>query len=447
MEYKYEDQKEKFEDANSIVFSADITNEEALILQSLKEEQSKRLICSEAKAYQEFLKAYSRTSGYHVFKGDLDTLAASDIVVSFGVWFEDEAIASSRSIRTILEEKKGTFVYMHPIEDAALQSMITQFIKYEAGSEEGVAALLAYALLEGKALPENIKESLEEFDIGYLSAESNVGEEELESVSECIDKNTTISLLIGSDLYAHPKAVQIATLVALLEKYAGVNVVCLPPAKNALGVALICDLDDSVQGQSIGYHSCKEGSYLNADKCVTMNEEMQLSDRAGLKSIASILELPIQNLTDYSNQLLHIKGFRSPGEDSEKACMYKLVPQETKTDFVLDEIDDLPVYDGALIYTYKVEEKMAEEKRTSGVLYGSKQFAMAAKLQDNDAISFEVEGVKFSRVFKIDTYMKGVIALNPVFDIKLSAHLISSCRFSRLAFEKINNQKIGNNDE
>jgi len=43
--------------------------------------------------------------------------------------------------------------------------------------------------------------------------------------------------------------------------------------------------------------------------------------------------------------------------------------------------------------------------------------------------------------------MKGVIALNPVFDIKLSAYLISSCRFSRLAFEKINNQKIGNNDE
>ena len=43
--------------------------------------------------------------------------------------------------------------------------------------------------------------------------------------------------------------------------------------------------------------------------------------------------------------------------------------------------------------------------------------------------------------------MKGVVALNPTFDIKLSASLLSSYRFSRLAFEKINNQKIGNNDE
>ncbi len=36
---------------------------------------------------------------------------------------------------------------MHPIEDATLRANITQFIKYEVGSEEGVAALLAYTLL------------------------------------------------------------------------------------------------------------------------------------------------------------------------------------------------------------------------------------------------------------------------------------------------------------
>jgi NADH-quinone oxidoreductase subunit G len=72
---------------------------------------------------------------------------------------------------------------------------------------------------------------------------------------------------------------------------------------------------------------------------------------------------------------------------------------------------------------------------------------MATKLQDGDLISYEIEGVKFRRVFKIDTHMKGVIALNPISAIKLSAYLISSYRFSRLAFEKINNQNIGNNDE
>ena len=448
MENNYERQKENFKDADSIVFSADITNEEALVLQLLKVKQGKRLICPEAKAYQDFLKAYGSSSGYHIFKGNVDTLAASDVVISFGVWFQDESAESTTLVRKMAEEKKAKFVYMHPIEDVTLQPTITQFIKYEVGSEEGVAALLAHTLLEDKDLSKDIEDILEDLDIGYLSAESNVGEEELESMYSLMSGKTTTSLIIGSDLYTHPKAGQIAKLIALLEQYAGVNVLCLPPTKNALGVALVCQLDDVAQGQSVSYKSCKEGTYVNVDKCVYMNEDMLTLDVAGLNSISNDLVLDTKTLIDYSNQLPQDKGFQILSDDDlKKPCMYRLIPQEQIRDFTLDEIDDLPVYDGAVIYTCKVEKLVAEERKIEGVLSASKQFAMATKLQDGDVISFEIEGVKFTRVFKIDTYMKGVIALNPTFDIDLSASLISSYRFSRLAFEKINNQKIGNNDE
>jgi len=448
VEYDYERQKENFKDADSIVFSADITNEEALVLQLLKVKQGKRLICPEAKAYQDFLKAYGSSSGYHIFKGNVDTLAASDVVISFGVWFQDESAESTTLVRKMAEEKKAKFVYMHPIEDVTLQPTITQFIKYEVGSEEGVAALLAHTLLEDKDLSKDIEDILEDLDIGYLSAESNVGEEELESMYSLMSGKTTTSLIIGSDLYTHPKAGQIAKLIALLEQYVGVNVLCLPPTKNALGVALVCQLDDVAQGQSVSYKSCKEGTYVNVDKCVYVNEDMLTLDVAGLNSISNDLGLDTKTLIDYSNQLPQDKGFQILSDDNlKKPCMYRLIPQEQIRDFTLDEIDDLPVYDGAVIYTYKVEKLVAEERKIEGVLSGSKQFAMATKLQDGDVISFEIEGVKFTRVFKIDTYMKGVIALNPTFDIDLSASLISSYRFSRLAFEKINNQKIGNNDE
>lgn len=447
MEYDYERQKENLEDVDSIVFSADITNEEALVLQSLKERQGKSLICPEAKAYQDFLKAYSSSSGYHIFKGDLGTLANSDVVISFGVWLQGESTESTTLVRKKLEDEKAKFVYMHPIEDATLQTSITQFIKYEVGSEEGVAALLAYTLLEDKDLPKEIEDILEDLDIGYLSAESNVGEEELESMHSLISGKTT-TLVIGSDLYTHPKAGQIAKLIALLERYAGMHVVCVPPAQNALGVALICQLDDVAHGRSVGYKSCKEGTYVNVNKCVYVNEDMHTSDVDGLNSISNDLGLDTKNLIDYSNQLPQDKGFQKLCEDDiKKPCIYRLIPQEEIKDFTLDEIDELPVYDGAVIYTYKVEKSVAEERKIEGVLSGSKQFAMATKLQDGDVISFEIEGIKFTRVFKIDTYMKGVIALNPTFDMKLSASLISSYRFSRLAFEKINNQKIGNNDE
>ncbi|MDM5263142.1 hypothetical protein PF327_02930 [Sulfurovum sp. XTW-4] len=448
MESRYESQKEKIVEADSIVFSAAITNEEAHIFQLLKEKQGKHLICPEAKVYQDFLKAYSSSSGYHIFKGDLDTLSASDVVISFGVWFQDESTEATSLVHKVLKEKKPQFVYMHPIEDARLQTSITQFIKYEVGSEEGVAALLAYALLQDVTLPEEIEDILDDLDIGYLSAESNVGEEELESMNSLIGDKTTVSLIIGSDLYTHPKAEQIAKLIAFLEMYAGVNVLCIPPLRNALGVALICDLDDDVQGQSVDYDTCKEGTYVNSDKCVYLNNDTETLNISELNSIATIVGLDAKNFIDYSNQLPKDKGFQKLSDDDLKNhCISRVIPQERIRDFTLDEIDDLPVYDGAVTYTYRKVENAMEKCLRESVLIGSKQFSTATKLQDGDMISFEIEGVKFERVFKIDTSMKGTIALNPTFDINLSASLLSSYRFSRLAFEKINNQKIGNNDE
>ena len=435
MEYTNEALKEQFEDVENILFSANITNEEAQDLQLLKEKQGKRLISSEAKAYQDFLKAYCSVSGYHIFNGVMDALADSEVVISFGVWFGDEMMVSISSARKTVEAENPKFVYMHPIEDASLQSSITQFIKYEVGSEEGVAALLAHTLLEEKEGPSGIEELLEELDIGYLSAESNVGEEELESMYEQIDETTRVSLMIGSDLYGHSKADQIAKLVALLEKYAGVNVVCFPPAKNALGVALICQLDDALEGKSALYETCHNGTYVNANRCFFLPNETALCD------------IDQHTILDFSEALPKDQGFQTiDRNDLKQQCIYKLLPQERKEALELDEVDDLPVYDGALVYTYHVEKVKEEEGQKRDILTGSKQFALATKLQDGDQITYEVGGVKFQRVFKIDTHMKGVIALNPVCVIKLSADLISSYRFSRLAFEKIN-QNIGNDNE
>jgi len=44
----------------------------------------------------------------------------------------------------------------------------------------------------------------------------------------------------------------------------------------------------------------------------------------------------------------------------------------------------------------------------------------------------EIDGVLFNRVFKIDTSLKGTIAINPTYDLGLSSALLSSYRFRRL---------------
>jgi NADH-quinone oxidoreductase subunit G len=52
-------------------------------------------------------------------------------------------------------------------------------------------------------------------------------------------------------------------------------------------------------------------------------------------------------------------------------------------------------------------------------------------------IEFVIDEVVFKRVFRIDTSMKGTIALNPLFDMGLSAALLSSYRFNRLKFQRV----------
>ncbi len=60
-----------FKKAKSIIFADEITNEEALILQKLKEKFGYRLISHDARAFQKFMSAYSSISGKSLYGGDL----------------------------------------------------------------------------------------------------------------------------------------------------------------------------------------------------------------------------------------------------------------------------------------------------------------------------------------------------------------------------------------
>ena len=61
-------------------------------------------------------------------------------------------------------------------------------------------------------------------------------------------------MMIGEDFYYHDKAENLAKLIALVEQTSSIDVVMTPPKSNALGVALICDLDDAAEGYTVGYN-------------------------------------------------------------------------------------------------------------------------------------------------------------------------------------------------
>jgi len=463
---------EAFKNADSVIFASQTSNEEALILQKLKEKLGFKLVSHEAKAYQNFMQAYSEITGKNLSNGSLKTLSQSRAVIIMGSKINDDSPTVKYHINMASKWHRARVAYMHPLEDREMKNIVTQFIKYEAGSEEGAAALLADTLLKDTELPKGIRDFLNDLDIGYLSAESNIGEEELEALRKSLIKKSGFSLVVGSDLYAHPRAAQIAKLVALLEEYAGFNVICVPPAGNAMGISLICDLDDAAEGSTLGYNALadftlsalgdgdldmpamnqQEGTLTTVDKrVVPMNVALDYGGYV-LNDLASALGLNAEYTIDYTKALPQERGFEAMAFDDlpnyfdamgNENRGYVLTAQKVSVNRKLDDVEEMDGFDGAVVYNCNPTEQFSPFTAKSrllkdeAVLLGSQQFATATKLKDGERITFALDGIKFDRVFTIDTTMKGTIAVNPIFDMGLSTALLSSYRFSRLDFERV----------
>ena len=285
-------------------------------------------------------------------------------------------------------------------------------------------------------------------------------------------KKSGFSLVVGADLYAHPRAAQIAKLVALLEQYAGFNVICVPPAGNAMGISLICDLDDTVEGKTVGYNASadftlsalgdgdldmpamnqQEGTLTTVDKRVVPMNVALAYDGYVLNDVANALGLNAEYTIDYTSELPQSRGFEDAKFDDlpnyfdavgNENRGYILKAQKVSLNRKIDEVGEMDGFDGAVVYScnpteqfspFTAKSKLLDDK---AVLLGSGQFATVTKLKDGEKITFTIDGITFDRVFTIDTTMKGTIAVNPTFDMGLSTALLSSYRFSRLDFERV----------
>lgn len=457
-----------FKRAQSICFSAVITNEEALMLQKLKEKYKYNLVCDEAYGYQQFLKAYSSVSGTTIYSGDLNSIKDAEGIVVFGTRINDDNPMVKYHITMASKRNRARVAYLHPIEDSSISNIVTQFIKYEAGSEEGVVALLANALLNGHNVSNEMKNFLNDLDIGNLSAESSIGEEELEYLVKSMDKKQRFTIVAGSDLYNHPRATQIAKILGAIEKYSDFSLVIVPPATNALGVSLICSLDEKTEGYTIGYNAKgdfelsslgigdmdipalnqQEGTLTNIDKRVVPTNAAVSYQGYVLNDISNKLGLEAKYTIDYTSMLPIKAGFKAKAFDSLPDYFdnsgiehrgYLLDVKSVKINENFDEIEELPTFDGAIVYHCNEHTNMSAFTNITNAfesseiyLKGSRQFANIVKIQDGEEIIFNTNGIKYQRVFKIDEGMKGTIALNPTFDMDLVKSINSSYRFSHL---------------
>jgi len=149
----------------------------------------------------------------------------SDMIITIGTRVVTDNPTVQSYIDRMIKNHGSEFIYMHPIDDVSLQEKYTQYIKYEAGSEEGVFALLASFIIKNTSV--EFQNYFEDLDIGYLSGESSIGEEEFEILAEKIADKKEITFIIGDDITEHMKFENISKLIRLIDLYTDMNVVLL----------------------------------------------------------------------------------------------------------------------------------------------------------------------------------------------------------------------------
>ena len=451
-EAAYSNALEAIKNANAIRFSSIITNEEAHILQKIKEKLGLKLFNEDARLYGEFMNAYGSVSGKLHHSASLDALKHADGIIVLGSRIATDNPGVRYALTTAARHNGAKIVYAHPMEDSLMQNTVTQFMKYEVGTEEGVIALLANELLKNIELDKEDRKYFDDLDLGYLEAESNVGDDELSLMTKSFTRTTRRVLVLGSDLFAHPRAKNIAKLAALIERYTDFSVLTVPSEVNTLGVSLICDLDcDEDLSNVVGYNAAGEfiiSSLDNADLAVgALNQQegtvVSIDNRVlplnvalefkgyTLNDIANDLGINAKYTVEYTKELDTSKGFKglefdalenflSPLGDDQRG--YILDEVVCDIDGQVEDVEDLPEFNGTVVYhanpvlqfnQYTAQARQLEKDDT---LRGSAQFAAAAKIADGDKVELTLGSKKITRTFKLESELKGTIALNPTFD-------------------------------
>ena len=456
--------------AKSVSFSSMISNEEALLLQNLKEKNGVKLVNEDARAFANFLDAFASTSGSSLYNGTLDGLSQSDQVIIIG----SRITTDNPQVRyhTTMASKRNSarITYMHPIEDSLLQNTVTQFAKYEVGAEEGVMALLAQTLLVDASVSETVKTFFAGLDEGYLSAESNVGEEEFAAIAKVRIRAKKTTLVLGQDLYMHANAANIAKMAGLIQKYTNVEVLIVPASVNTLGVALICDLDAAEGMASVGYNA--EGAYtLSATQgdiaMPALNQQEGTVTSINKQVLPLNVALPFEGYNlhdicvamgveskqytiDYTKMLPVSKGFQAVEFDSLENFLtadgkdqrgYMLSISDVAVSENLEAVSDLPVFDGTIVYQsnpvlqFNSATAQTEQLTIDAVLKGSAQFATAAKIANGDVVEIDFGHKKLQRTFELDESLKGTVALHPTFDQGYDA-MPTAYRFDKVKISK-----------
>jgi len=523
---------EAFKKADTVAFTSTITNEEAYLLQVMKEKFGYKLINHEAKAFQTFLKNYSEISGKKLYGGDLEAVHNTNFIVSVGAALKTDNPNARYALNNSLTVKKGAGLYFHPVKDPIIKGLAKSIMTVaHAPLQEEVALYLILDLFADKSkLPADIVDYLASFHsektitveetirekvveiVKEIKVNKETGEEEevevekskmvpkkvskevvvddnklleiigaddkfMETLEKNLKKKETFALMVGPDLYSHPNAKNLARLVAMIEKYSAFELVMIPTLTNSLGVALICDLDDTKGSYTIGYNSdgdfslsgLGDGSECDLDMpamnqqegtLTSVNKRVNPTNAAigyggyELNDIANALGFEAENVVDYTVKLPVARGFLTREFDSlpnhyendgteVRGYLLENVAVKTSGDETIEKFSDAKL-EGSIIYLANpvrqftdFTNKTTNLDEVSGI-YMSEEYLSTSEFSAGDTVKVKTENGELTANVVSDNKIAGAIVVLPTFDKKLNSEaLFGSYRFNIASIEKV----------
>jgi len=459
---------------DTIEFDSYITNEEALILQKLKEKHGYKLVNDDAYMYKKFLDNFSSTSGKSLYNGDLKTVQKSNFIISVGTAIKTDSPNSGYAFNNALSMNKGAGLYFHPVVDPIVDNYSRNLlsINHKAGAEEAVLSLIL--TIFGKDLPASVTDVLKDKDI--LLGMLDLDEEFNVTLDKLLLKKDSFSLIAGEDLYSHPKAENLAKLLGLIQKYTDFSVLVIPSCTNTLGVSLITSLNKKKGKYSLGYNvrgnitlsslgkgdldmpalNQQEGTFTSMNKRVVPTNVALSFNGYCLNDIANELGLDEEFTIDYTCQLPARRGFRAvefdelPNEFSvsgEENRGYLLGEKSITCSDEIKEIGEIKEVQNALylanpVHQFSAYTNKANQLNEAGALFVSSDFLEKRELSDGDMVVVEDKnGTKLTVMAKLDSMIGGDIPYLPTFDTKLNAKQFfpSGYRFAEVSIKGVNN--------
>jgi len=289
-----------------------------------------------------------------------------------------------------------------------------------------------------------------------------------------LKKKESFALMVGPDLYNHPKAKNLARLVALVEKYTAFETVIIPSLTNTLGVSLICELDDARGDYTVAYNTegdfvlsalgdgdldmpainQQEGTLTSVNKRVNPTNAAIGYNGYELNDIANALGFDAQNVIDYTVELPTAVGFQSEEFDNlpnhyendgteMRGYVLENVAVKASDDESVEKFSDDKL-EGCIIYlanpvrqfspfTYKTTEL----DEVSGI-YMSEEYLNDSDFNEGDTVKVTTDNGELTANVVCDNKIKGSIVVLPTFDKNLNSEaLFSGYRFSTASIEKV----------